>query len=139
MASFNSCHFIGRLTRDPETRTTPSGKKSASFTLAISEKYNGQESTTFLAFTAWGPQADLAAKYLTKGRQVFIHARATQDTWQDKQTGANRSKTHFTVRDIQLIDPPAAPNSQSPATAKLPSSGDGSIVNSQSEDEDIPF
>ena len=136
MASFNSCHFIGRLTRDPETRTTPSGKTSATFTLAISEKYNGQESTTFLAFTAWGPQADLAAKYLTKGRQVFIHARATQDTWQDKQTGANRSKTHFTVRDIQLIDPPAAAQQtkQSP-----PPNSQSSIVNRPSEDEDIPF
>jgi single-strand DNA-binding protein len=145
MPSLNICHFIGNLTRDPEIRTTPSGKKSANFSLAINKRYNGQETTSYLDLTAWDTTADFAEKHLTKGRCIYAEAEARQDTWTDKN-GITQRKTRFTVRTLQPLDSrPSIVNNQSPATAQLHKSGDGSIPNSQSSIvnsqsmDDIPF
>lgn len=113
MPSLNTCHFIGNLTRDPEIRITPSGKKSANLSLAVNKRFNGQETTSYLDLTAWDTTADFAEKHLTKGRCIYAEAEARQDTWTDKN-GITQRKTRFTVRTLQPLDSrPSIVNSQS--------------------------
>lgn len=143
MPALNHCAFIGNLTRNPEPRTTTTGKNSANFGLAITERYNGQETTTFLDFTAWDTTADFCTKYLTKGRLVYIEAKARQDTWTDKN-GTTQRKTRFTVRTIQALD--TAKNTTNPtATTTQPPSptphqqAKQNAYQPQEADDDIPF
>ena len=103
MPSLNSCHFIGNLTRDPETTQTPTGKLKADLTLAINDRINNTERTTYLYFTAWDKTAEFCQRYLTRGRLVHIEARATQDMWTDK-AGKTQRKTYFLINRIQPLD-----------------------------------
>lgn len=104
MPSLNQCHFIGNLTRDPETTQTPTGKTKADLTLAINDRVANTERTTYLYFTAWESTATFCANHLRKGSLVHIEARATQDVWTDK-SGRNQRKTYFLVNRIQPIGP----------------------------------
>lgn len=104
MASLNSCHFIGNLTRDPEITQTPTGKTKANLSLAVNDRVGNAERTTYLYFTAWEQNATFCANYLRKGSQVHIQARAAQDVWTDK-TGKTQRKTYFHVDYIQALGP----------------------------------
>lgn len=83
----NSLHIIGNLTRDPETRTTPSGSTVCSFTVAVNrrKKVQGQPDADFFRVSAWNKLGENCQKYLAKGRKVCIvgsvtaHAYTTQD------------------------------------------------------------
>lgn len=83
----NSLHIIGNLTRDPETRTTPSGSTVCSFTVAVNrrKKVHGQPDADFFRVSAWNQLGENCQKYLAKGRKVCVvgpvavHAYSTQD------------------------------------------------------------
>ena len=68
----NSVNLMGRLTRDPENRTSQSGKAIARFTLAVNRFANGERTADFIDCVAFGKSAELVSKYLTKGRQVCV-------------------------------------------------------------------
>ena len=70
----NSLHIIGNLTRDPELRTTPSGKNVCSFDVAVGrrKKVEGQPEADYFRVNAWNGLADICAKYLAKGRKVAV-------------------------------------------------------------------
>ena len=108
MANLNKVMLMGNLTRDPELRYTPSGTAVASFGLAVNRKWrskDGQdrEETLFVDVTAFARQAEVMSEYLSKGRPVFIEGRLKLDKWQDKETGANRSKHTVVVDNFQFI------------------------------------
>ena len=109
MSSMNKVILIGNLTRDPETRSLPSGSNIVNCGLAVSRKYKSnneyQEETTFVDFEAFGYSANYAAKYLTKGSKVAIEGRLKLDTWQDRNSGQNRSKLKVIAENIQGLDP----------------------------------
>ena len=96
MSSLNKVMLMGNLTRDPETRYTGNGTAVTDLGLAINRTYTKdgqrQEETTFVDVTVWGRQGETAGQYLSKGRPVLIEGRLQLDTWQDKQSGQNRSK-----------------------------------------------
>ena len=83
----NSLHIIGNLTRDPETRTTPSGSTVCSFIVAVNrrKKVQGQPEADFFRVSAWNQLGENCQKYLAKGRKVSVigsvtvHAYSTQD------------------------------------------------------------
>lgn len=109
MADLNEVRIIGRLTRDVELRSTPSGQSVATFGLATSKKYRAQtgetrEETTFVDVTCWGKLADLVNQYLSKGRQVFVGGRLKFDSWEDRQSGQKRSKLSVVAENIQFLD-----------------------------------
>lgn len=109
MASYNKVLLMGNLTRDVEMKQIGSGQSVANIGLAVSRKFKTQsgedrEETTFVDCEAWGKTAEVMAKYLSKGRPVFIEGRLKLDTWQDKNDGSNRSKMRVVVEGFQFIN-----------------------------------
>lgn len=108
MAYLNKCFLIGNLTRDPELRTTPKGTAICSFGLAVNrqskdEQGNSRDETTFVDIEAWGKQGELVAKYLTKGSPAMIEGRLKLDQWDDKTSGAKRSKLKVVLENVQFL------------------------------------
>lgn len=108
MANLNKVMLIGNLTRDPEVRYTPKGSAVAELGLAINRRYtvgdDRREEVTFVDVTLWGKTAEVAEKYLRKGRPVYIEGRLQLDTWDDKSTGQKRSKLKVVGENIEFLD-----------------------------------
>ncbi|MGL4464782.1 MAG: single-stranded DNA-binding protein [Planctomycetia bacterium] len=108
MANLNRVLLIGRLTRNPELKYTPSQVAICEFGLAVNRVRKGmdgakQEETCFIECTAWRQTAELAGKYLTKGRQVFVEGYLKYDSWQTPE-GQKRNKLTVTVDSIEFLD-----------------------------------
>ena len=111
MANFNQFTGIGTLTRDVEIRQA--GQTSvANVSIAINEKYTTKagekrEDVLFLECVLWGKTAELAGEYLAKGKQVLFGGRLKQENWEDKATGAKRSKIVLNVETMQFLGGPS--------------------------------
>lgn len=104
--SINQVILMGRLTRDPEQRTTPSGKNVVSFSLAV-DRLGQDDTADFFDITAWEKLGDLVMQYLSKGRRVLVQGRLRQDSWDDKETGKKRSRVEVTASDVTFLDGPS--------------------------------
>ena len=107
MANLNSVMLIGRLTRDPQVRSIPSGVTVCSFGLATNERFkrpNGEEGelTCFVEVEAWRRLGEICAEYLSKGREVFVAGRLRFNSWEAKD-GGRRSKITVEARQIQFL------------------------------------
>ena len=108
MANLNKVLLIGRLTRDPESRSTPSGQSVVQFGLAVNRTYTRRDSgekveeTAFIDVEAWGRTGETIARYMKKGRQIFIEGRLKFDSWE--RDGQRRSKLSVTAESFQFID-----------------------------------
>ncbi len=119
----NKVILIGRLTRDPEMRTTPSGQNVTNIGLATSRVYNDkngqrQETTEFHNLVLWGRTAEIAAQYLIKGQEAYFEGRLTHRKYTGKD-GVERSATDIVVENMQLGSKPqgaSAPRQQAPQT-----------------------
>ena len=112
---------MGNLTRDPELKQTPSNQSVAQIGIAVNRKYKGREGdlkeeTTFVDCEAWGKTAETMAKYLSKGKPVFVEGRLKLDQWQDKD-GNNRSKLRVVIESFQFIDSRGGQSSTPPQAA----------------------
>ena len=109
MASFNKVILMGNLTRDPQVRYIPSGTAVADIGLAVNRVWfdkqtqQKREEVTFVDVVLWGRQAEVAGEYLSKGRSVLIEGRLQLDTWQDKETGQNRSKMRVVCENMTMV------------------------------------
>lgn len=132
--SINQVILMGRLTRDPEQRTTSTGKTIASFSIAVDR---GGESDTadFFEVTAWEKLGDLVIQYLAKGRRVLVQGRLRQDTWDDKETGKKRSRIEVTATDVTFLDGPSDGAGQGQSQPR--SSGDSNRKSDDVVIEDI--
>jgi len=104
--SINQVILMGRLTRDPEQRTTNTGKTIASFSIAV-DRFGQDDSADFFDITAWEKLGELVVQYLTKGRRVLVQGRLRQDSWEDKETGKKRSRVEVTATDVTFLDGPS--------------------------------
>jgi single-strand DNA-binding protein len=102
----NQVILMGRLTRDPETRTTPSGKTVTTFSLAV-DRQGADDQADFFDVTAWEKTGELVAQYLTKGRRTLVQGRLRYDSWDDKETGKKRSKVEVVANDVTFLDGPS--------------------------------
>lgn len=102
----NQVILMGRLTRDPETRTTPSGKTVTTFSLAV-DRQGADDQADFFDIVAWEKTGELVAQYLTKGRRALVQGRLRQDSWDDKETGKKRSKVEVVAFDVTFLDGPS--------------------------------
>ena len=103
----NKVHLIGHLGMKPEVKETPTGKKKASFSLATNEQYKNNEGvnikeTQWHRVTAWGKLADIAEKYLDKGREIALEGRLITRTYNDK-TGAKKFYTEIQANDLLML------------------------------------
>lgn len=108
MKGFNKVILMGNLTRDPETRTTPSGQTVTSFGLAVNRTWKGadgsqQEAVSYIDCNAWGRAGEVMAQYLTKGSGVLVSGRLDQRSWDDKESGQKRSKVEVVVEDFNFV------------------------------------
>ena len=112
--SINQVILLGRLTRDPEQRTTASGKNVVSFSIAV-DRQSQDDQADFFNITAWDKLGDLVMQYLSKGRRGLIQGRLRQDSWEDKDTGKRQSRIEVTASDVTFLDGPSGDNSGSAA------------------------
>lgn len=108
MQGVNKVILIGRLGQDPEVRMTPNGQTVCSLRLATSESWmkdgNKEERTEWHRIVVWGRQAELAGKYLKKGRSCFIEGKLQTRSWDDQQSGQKRYSTEIVANNIQFLD-----------------------------------
>jgi len=107
MPNFNKVYLMGNLTRDPELRVTPKGTSVCSFGLAVNRVYRvdegeTREETTFVDVEAWGRQAEVISKYVSKGGPLFVEGRLKLDSWENKE-GEKRNKLKVVLENMQLL------------------------------------
>lgn len=108
-ASYNKVLLMGNLTRDPELRTTASGLNICKFSLACNRSYKAQDGTpkeevTYVEVDAFGRQAELISRSLTKGSPLFVEGRLKLDQWEDSKSGEKRSKLGVVLENFQFIN-----------------------------------
>ena len=103
----NRVTLIGNLGQDPETKTTETGKKVTHFTLATDDGYKNSDGqkiseTTWHNIVAWNGLADIAGRYLKKGKQVAVEGRIVYRTYEDKK-GVTKNITEIVLNDLLLL------------------------------------
>ena len=122
----NKSIIIGFLGSDPELRHTAAGASVCNLRVATNERWTDkagqkQEHTEWHRVTVWGARAQAAAKYLEKGRQVYVEGRLRTRQWEDKD-GVTRYTTEIVATDIQFLgsaskSKPAGKGSDAPQPA----------------------
>ncbi|NLZ16194.1 MAG: single-stranded DNA-binding protein [Desulfobulbaceae bacterium] len=105
----NKVILIGNLGADPEIRYTQSGSQVATFNVATTEKWKGQdgniqEQTEWHRIVAWSKLAEICGQYLHKGSRVYIEGRLQTRKWQD-QSGVDRYTTEIIAREMKMLSP----------------------------------
>lgn len=153
----NKVILVGRLTRDPDVRTTSSGQTVTTVGLATNDFWkdkNGQkqERTEFHNIVLWGRLGEIAGQYLSKGQEAYFEGRIQSRTYTGKD-GVERKTTEVVATNMQLgsraqgssyqrptapASTPAAPSAPAPADEQIPT------INLDEEQdevkiEDVPF
>lgn len=100
----NKVFIVGRLTRDPEHRTTPNGISVTTFSVAVTRRMNREESD-FLNVVAWRGLADNCAKYLVKGQQAAVCGELRTRSY-DAKDGTKRYVTEIQADDVEFLAKP---------------------------------
>lgn len=103
----NSVNLMGRLVRDTELRHTTGGMEVLSGTLAVNERVKKNDEwvdqATFVDFQMWGKRASAFHSHHKKGAQAAIEGKLRLDTWDDKQSGAKRSKLYVVANQWHFV------------------------------------
>ena len=151
----NKVILIGNLTRDPELRTTSSGDSVCSFTVAVNRRRSnnaeaGQPEADFFRVSVWRQQGENCAKYLAKGRKVYVSGPVTCRTYVGSD-GQTRASLEVTANEVEFLSsrsemgeagayapaaPAAAPRPANKAAyGSAPQGGDFVQV----DEEELPF
>lgn len=108
MSGVNKVILLGRLGVDPEAKTTPNGFTVCNLKIATSKEWKDdsgekQERTEWHQVVCFKKLADLAGKYLSKGRQVYVEGELQTRSWDDKETGQKKYKTEIIAHSIQFV------------------------------------
>ena len=125
--SINQVILLGRLTRDPEQRTTPSGRTVVSFSIAV-DRAGQDDQADFFDVTAWEKLGELVMQYLSKGRRVLVQGRLRQDSWDDKETGKRRSRIEVTATDVTFLDAPSGDSANTAAPRNTTNTKQAEVV-----------
>jgi len=116
----NKVILMGRLTKDPEVKQTPSNIAVCSFTVACDRRFktqNGERQTDFISCVAWRQQATLLGNYFHKGSRIAVVG-TLQSRSYDDQSGQKRYVTEVVVDEIEFIDTKADGQNYSGAPAQ---------------------
>ena len=136
--------LTGRLTADPELKTTTNGTSVCSFSIAVDRRYKAGEErqADFINIVTWRSSAEFVSKYFKKGQIIAIEGSIQTRRYQDKD-GNNRTAFEVVANNVQFAefarrdgDAPAA-TAAAPASFSNASEGDFTTVNDV--DEDLPF
>lgn len=99
----NTVALMGRLTRDPELKTTQSGLSIANFAVAVDNGWGDSKRTDFFEVTAWRKTAEFASTYLRKGMLIGLEGRLQQERWEGKN-GENRSAVKVVAEHLHFAE-----------------------------------
>lgn len=144
--NLNKVILGGRLTADPELKTTPSGVSVAQFSIAVNRKYTKegeQQQTDFFNVTAWRGTAEFISKYFRKGSSICIIGVIQNRSWTDQQ-GQKRYATDIIADEALFVDSKndaqgaetASPNNYIPEAYTKPQ---GENFGGVSANDDLPF
>jgi len=147
----NRATIIGRLTRDPEVRSIPSGKSVCTITVATSRVWTDQsgqkqKDSEFHNVVLWGKLAEIAGQYMKKGARVYMEGRISTREWTG-QDGVKRYRTEIVAENMIMLDGPRSSGDASTGPRKMAPTGNSFAANSPTPEvmeeeikvEDIPF
>ncbi len=139
---FSKAIITGNITRDPETRSTPSGATVTSFSVAVNRSFRDssgeqKESVSFIDCSAWGKAGEIIAQYAKKGSGILVSGRLDQRSWEDKDSGAKRSRVEIVVEDFNFLGAGTAGSSNTSAPAEAGDSSYSAPVDNAPTADDI--
>ena len=141
---FNLVVLTGRLTADPELKTTPNGISVTSFSIAVDRRYRSGEErqTDFINIVAWRTSAEFICKYFKKGNLIGIEGSIQTRRYQDKN-GNTRTAFEVVANNVQFVESkrdaaPGAPMSEPPASFSNADVNDFADLG-DATDDDLPF
>ena len=147
--SVNKVILIGRLGKDPEVRSIPSGKSVTKFTLATDDRFTDksgekQERTEWHNIETWDRLAEICGQYLRKGSLVYIEGSIRTESWDDKETGVKKYRTKIVANTMQMLekkgDEEGGYSGGGSSYRKAASTGAPASRGSEIEDDDeVPF
>ena len=155
MANFNFNKVIlgGRMTADPELKTTPSGIAVTTFTVAVNRRFGGKNEgeaqADFFNVTAWRQTAEFISRYFHKSSSIFVQGTLQQRSW-ETQDGQKRTVLEVQVDDARFVDSKSemeertgfSPAAQSDGPAYVPDAYTATAPKFEEIDpqsEDLPF
>ncbi len=141
---FNLVVLTGRLTADPELKTTPNGISVTSFSIAVSRRYRAgeEQQADFINIVAWRQTAEFICKYFNKGNMIGIEGSIQTRRYTDKN-GNNRTAFEVVASNAQFVES-KKDSSQAPSGAEEPASFSNAdandfTVSNAGVDDDLPF
>lgn len=98
----NNCTLLGRLTKDPELKTTPNGTNFCRFTIAVKRNYTTKEGETtvdFIDIMSWKGKAEFVSKYFNKGKIIYVIGNLYCETYTDNE-GNKRRNTYINASEL---------------------------------------
>ncbi len=140
---YNKIMLIGNLGRDPEVRSLPSGTAVCDFSVATTRRWrdkdgNQQENTEWFRVSVFGRQAEIAGRYLAKGRQVFVEGRLETREYTDN-SGEKRFSLDVRCDSFQMLGSRDDTGGGGRSGGGSSSGGGGGTGNFGPDDDDIPF
>lgn len=137
MLHLNQVTLTGRLTADPELKTTPSGVAVTSFTIAVERKYSRdqQKQTDFIDIVAWRQTAQFICNYFRKGSAICIIGEIQTRSWSDAD-GRKRRATEVVASEALFCESKKEVENRNPAEAEYPPPTDFAAVD---DIDDFPF
>ncbi len=137
----NKATIIGRLTNDPEARTTPSGQTVVSFSVATNFRWtdaNGQkqDKAEFHNIVAWRKLAETITTYLKKGSRIYVEGRLQTRSWDD-QNGVKKYRTEIIADNMIMLD--SKSDSRNTGETRVESPKEAPQEEEEINIEDIPF
>lgn len=137
--------IIGNLVRDPELRTTPSGKNVCTFTVAVNRRVAQKEETDFFRVSAWEKTGELCQRYLSKGRKVAVVGPVSLNSY-TANNGENRANLEVYAETVEFLSARSEESGSYPAAsghlaahASQPQPAPNMAGFVEVEDEDLPF
>lgn len=147
--SYNKVILVGRITQDPQIKTSNSGSEIVNFSFAVDRNYSKEDKQTdFFRIVCFGKNAEFVSSYVKKGRLLLIDGSLRNNSWTDKE-GKQRVTTEIIANVIQPLDKKNAVikeeiedfslNGNQTVEKQMPSEDTEDIGPSQDEDNDVPF
>lgn len=138
----NKVLLVGRLTRDPEIRNTPSGQSVATIALATNRFWKDksgqrQDQTEYHNVVLWGRLAEIAGQYLTKGQEAYFEGRLQTRKYTDK-SGVDRYRTEIIAENMQLGSRAQGGNSGTYNRPASPAPAPAASTSQETPAEEIP-
>lgn len=136
---FNSVILSGRLTADPELKTTQSGVTVTSFSIAVNRSYtkDGKSQADFINIVAWRNTAEFVTKYFTKGSLIGIEGSIQTRNYEDKN-GNKRTAFEVVANQVHFLESKRNSEQESDNSSTMPNA-DTTDFSEIGTDEDLPF